>query len=220
MMVRLPRFVSGSVLIVLCLAACASGPGAPIEYYVLAPQISAVDSVIERSNRPTLVIENVDLATYLRQAGMIIQNGTNQILVSRTHLWAESLESALPKALVRELQRQSNDYSYYLKSADWVGETDYRLRLRIDSLQSTDRGEVVSAGRYQLISAEDAGSPVVVDFNFARDLDQDGYAYAVEQMGVLIGQIAGAILASVDKLEHKNGVVAAPPSEIAPGNDL
>jgi uncharacterized lipoprotein YmbA len=197
MMARLPRLVPGLVLIVLCLAACASGPATPIEYYVLAPQVSA-------ANRPTLVIENVDLAAYLRQTGMIIQTGNNQILVSRTHLWAESLESALPKALVRELQRQSDDYSYYLKSVDWVGETDYRLRLRIDSLQSTDRGEVVSAGRYQLISAAAPGSPVVVDFNLARDLDQDGYAYAVEQIGLLIGQIAGAILASVDKLEHKD----------------
>jgi uncharacterized lipoprotein YmbA len=87
---------------------------------------------------------------------------------------------------------------------DWVGQTDYRLRLRIDSLQSTDRGEVVSAGRYQLIAAGRPEVPVVVDFNFARDLGEDGYAYAVEQMGLLIGQIAGAILGSVDKLAQED----------------
>ena len=190
------------ILIATCLAACASGPAAPIEYYVLAPPIATADSVVERSNKPTLVIENVDLAAYLRQTGMIIQTGDSQILVSRNHLWAESLELALPKALVRELQRQSDEYSYYLKTVDWVGETDYRLRLRIDSLQSTDRGEVVSTGRYQLVSAGNPGSPVLVDFAFARDLDQDGYAYAVEQIGLLIGQIAGAILTSVEKLEQ------------------
>jgi len=190
------------MLIATCLAACVSGPAAPIEYYVLAPPLAAADSVVERSNKPTLVIENVDLAAYLRQTGMIIQTGDSQILVSRNHLWAESLELALPKALVRELQRQSDDYSYYLKSVDWVGETDYRLRLRIDSLQSTDRGEVVSAGRYQLVSAANPASPVLVDFTFARDLEQDGYAYAVEQIGLLIGQIAGAILTSMEKLEQ------------------
>ncbi len=93
MTARLP----GLVLIVFCLAACASGPAAPIEYYVLAPQIAAVDSVVERSNRPTLVIENVELAAYLRQTGMIIQTGDNQLLVSRNHLWAESLESRCPR---------------------------------------------------------------------------------------------------------------------------
>jgi uncharacterized lipoprotein YmbA len=189
------------LLLVMGLAGCATGP-APIEYYVLAPQVSASDSVVERTNKPSLVIESVELAAYLRQTGMIIQTGENQLLVSRNHLWAESLELALPKALVRELQRQSDDYSYYLKSLDWVGQTDYRLRLRVDSLQATDGGEVVSAGRYQLISAQNS-SPVIVDFNFHRDLDRDGYPYAVEQMSGLIGQIAGAILGSVDKLEQK-----------------
>jgi uncharacterized lipoprotein YmbA len=189
------------LLFVMGLAGCATGP-APIEYYVLAPQVSASDSVVERTNKPSLVIESVELAAYLRQTGMIIQTGENQLLVSRNHLWAESLELALPKALVRELQRQSDDYSYYLKSLDWVGQTDYRLRLRVDSLQATDGGEVVSAGRYQLISAQNT-SPVIVDFNFHRDLDRDGYPYAVEQMSGLIGQIAGAILGSVDKLEQK-----------------
>jgi hypothetical protein len=61
---------------------------------------------------------------------------------------------------------------------------------------------VVSAGRYQLVSAANPASPVLVDFTFARDLDQDGYAYAVEQIGLLIGQIAGAILTSMEKLEQ------------------
>jgi uncharacterized lipoprotein YmbA len=192
--------LSAILLFVIGLAGCAAGP-APIEYYVLAPPVAASDSIVERSNKPALVIESVELAAYLRQSGMIIQTGENQLLISRNHLWAEGLELALPKALVRELQRQSDDYSYYLKSLDSVGQTDYRLRLRIDSLQSTDRGEVVSAGRYQLISAQDAAAPIVVDFNFQRDLEQDGYAYAVEQMSGLIGQIAGAILTSVDKLE-------------------
>jgi len=190
------------LLLVTCLAGCAAGP-APIEYYVLTPPVSASDSVVERSNKPTLVIEGVELAAYLRQTGMIIQTGDNQLRVSRSHLWAESLELAVPKALVRELQRQSDDYSYYVKSLDWVGQTDYRLRLRMDSLQSTDRGEVVTAGRYQLIREQAPASPIVVDFNFHRDLAQDGFAHAVEQINALIGQIAGAILASVDKLEQE-----------------
>jgi len=193
-------------LLVACLgvvlAACASTP-APIEYYVLAPQITGADSLVERSNKPALVIESVELAAYLRQSGMIIQTGGNQLLVSKNHLWAESLELALPKALVRDLQQQSDGYSYYLKTLDWVGRADYRLRLRIDSLQSTDRGEVVASGRYQLISAQAPDAPVFVDFNLQRPLEQDGYAYAVAQMNALLNQIAAAIIASVDKLAEQ-----------------
>jgi len=186
------------VWLVTSLAACASAP-APIEYYVLAPQIAGTDRVVELSNKPSLVIESVELAAYLRQSGMIIQTGDNQLLVSKNHLWAESLELALPKALVRDLQQQSDDYTYYLKTLDWVGQADFRLRLRIDSLQSTDHGQVVASGRYQLISARDPTAPVFVDFNLQRNLEQDGYAYAVEQINGLLGQIATAIIASVDK---------------------
>lgn len=190
-----------ALLFIAGLGACSSEP-VVISYYALVPPVSAADEVVQRTNKPALVIERVDLAEYLQQSGMVIQSGDNQLRVSRSNLWAESLELALPKALVRELQRQSDDYSYYLKSMDWVARTDYRLRLRIDSLQATDKGEVVATGRYQLISAHDPNPQVFADFNFKRDLDRDGYAHTVEQIQGLLAQIAEAILNSVQKLSE------------------
>ena len=187
------------VLLVSVLAACASAPE-PIEYYMLAPPNSPADRVVELSSKPALVIEEVELAAYLRQSGMIMQTGDNQLVVSRNHLWAEDLELAVPKALVWQLQQQSDDYSYYIKALDWVGQADYRLRLRIDSLQFTDQGEVVAAGRYQLITALKPETPVFVDFNFRRDITQDGYAHAVAEINALLGLLAGAIIDSVDTL--------------------
>ena len=187
------------LLLATVLAACASARE-PIEYYMLAPPLSSVNSLVELSNKPALVIEEVELADYLRQSGMVMQTGDNQLVVSRNHLWAESLGSAVPKVLMRELQHQSDDYSYYIKTLDWVGQTDYRLRLRIDSLQFTDQGEVVASGRYQLIPARGPASPLITDFNFRRDITQDGYAPAVAEINAVLGQLAGAIIDSVDKL--------------------
>ena len=182
-----------------CLGACSSEP-VVMHYYALVPPVTAADEVVQRPDNPALVIERVDLAEYLQQSGMIIQSGDNQLQVSKNHLWAESLELALPKALVRELQRQSEDYSYYLKNVDWITRTDYRLRLRIDSLQATDKGEVVAAGRYQLIAEHGSKPQVFADFNFHRDLGQDGYEHAVEQIQGLLAQIAEAILGSLQGL--------------------
>jgi hypothetical protein len=198
------------LMMLLGLAGCSSTPATPIEYYVLSPSIATTDSVVELSNHPSLVIESIDLAGYLKQSGMIIQTGDNQLLVSKTHLWAESLDLALPKALVRELQKQSDQYSYYLKTVDWVGQVDYRLRLRIDSLQSTDQGEVVSAGRYQLISTADPAAPVFVDFSFQRELQRDGYDHALVQMNAILGEIASAIIATVDKLAQRDEAIDQP----------
>ncbi len=187
------------LLLIAALGACSSEP-VVINYYALVPPVQAADQVVQRADKPAVVIERVDLAEYLQQSGMVIQSGDNQLLVSRSNLWAESLELALPKALVRELQRQSDDYLFYLKSVDWVGQTDYRLRIRIDSLQATDQGEVVAAGRYQLISEHDPNPQVFADFNFQRDLSQDGHAHAVEQIQALLAQIAEAVLGSIQSL--------------------
>lgn len=187
------------VLLMAALAGCASEP-VVLHYYALVPPVSSSDEVVQRGDKPALVIERVELAEYLLQSGMIIQSGDNRLLVSRSNLWAESLQLALPKALVRALQGQSDDYSYYLKTVDWVPRTDYRLRLRIDSLQATDQGEVVAAGRYQLISEHGSHPQVVADFNFHRDLDADGYEEAVEKMQALLAEIARAIVTSADAL--------------------
>jgi uncharacterized lipoprotein YmbA len=199
---------SALLIILVGLSGCAT-TATPIEYYVLSPAPATGNSVVELPGRPTLVIESVALAAYLKQSGMIIQTGDNQLQVSKNHLWAESLDLALPKALVRELQKQSDQYSYYLKNVDWVGETDYRLRVHFDSLQSTDQGEVVSSGRYQLISAANPSAPVFVGFNFNRPIQQDGYANALVQMNAILGELAKAILETTNKMSKQQSAPAA-----------
>lgn len=195
------------LLILSVLAACSgcASNTTPVTYYLLAPTVPAPETGNHRENRPTLVIEDVELSEYLRQSGLILQSGDNRLTVSRSHLWAEGLDQAVPKALLGQLQRQSQDYAFYLKSADYVSQTNYRVRLHVENLQATDRGEVITSGRFQLISIADAARPVSSVFHFERDLDNDGYAHAVEQLQALVGQIAGAVLDAL------NEMAASPP---------
>lgn len=186
------------------LSACAAAPE-PRSYYLLSPPVVATELSAAGDNRPTLVIESVELAEYLRQSGLVMQSGENQLTISRTHLWAENLDQAVPKALLGQLQQKSDDYRFYLKFSDYVSQTDYRLRLHIESLQATDRGEVVATGRYQLISSTDSANPVSANFYFKQNLTDDGYSHAVEQMRTLVGQIANAILDSLEDL-HGSGL--------------
>lgn len=189
----------GIFLLLAGIAGCASEPVA-VNYYALVPPAAATDEVVQRGDQPALVIERVELPEYLQRPGMVIQTGSNRLSVSKNNLWAENLVLALPKALVRELQRQSEDYSYYVKTLDWVDRTDFRLRLRIDSLQATTRGEVITAGRFQLISEHEPSQQMIVDFNFQRDLDQDGFEHSVEQIQWLVSEIAGAIIKAADEM--------------------
>ena len=195
-------------LFIFCLAAalvgCASNPE-PKSYYRLAPPVVTGEESGPEDMRPTFVIESVDLAEYLRQSGLVIQSGENQLVISRTHLWAESLDEAVPKAMLAQLQQKSSDYRFYLKFSDYIDRTDYRLRLHIESLQATEGGEVVAAGRYQIVSSADSANPLSANFYFRQDLNADGYGHAVEQMQVLLGQIADAILESLKVMDVTAG---------------
>lgn len=183
------------VVVLVLLAACASDP-VPVNYYLLAPP-QEMRATVRGADLPAVVIDTVELAAYLRQGGLVMQSGDNQLLVSSTHLWAENLEQAFPRALLQQLQQQTDAYAFYLRLSDFISRTDYSLHLHIDSLQPSDAGEVVLSGRYQLVAASDDENPLDVRFFFQRDLTMDGYPHAVEQMQALVGELAASITMSL-----------------------
>lgn len=184
------------------LSYCASEP-VQVNYYLLAGNAPQGVSIQASNTLPSLVIDTVEVADYLQQSGIVLQTADTQIQISKRHLWAETLDSALPKLLFKELQKQSNEFNFYLKYSDFVPRSDYRLLVHIDSLQATDRGEVICSGRYQLVSEADREQVITVDFKFNRDLTADGYDHAIEQLRLLVSDIAQNVVASAETLVTK-----------------
>ncbi len=177
----------------LMLVACASAP-TPIEYYRINTAPTEKSGVSDERNAQQVVLESVELPRFLSQPGLVMQSGSNQITISKTHLWAERLDKAVPRLLVNKLRGLSEDYAFYQGGSDWV-EGDYvRLRLRIDNLQPTSAGEAITSGSFQLIDARAGQSSVMREFNFSSNLQRDGYAEAVVQLEYLVGEIAASIL--------------------------
>lgn len=186
----------------LVLGACATEP-LPISYYLLSTPSAAHARQQTMVERKVLVIEDVEMAAYLRQSGIVMQTTGDQLQISKQHLWAENLELAVPKLLAMAMQGQSSEYQVYVRNLDYVPSANYSLRLHIDNLQATDRGEVVSSGRYQLIDNDNAGASVAVDFYFERDLQEDGYSHAVAKIRELLNDIAADIMRTAENLDRK-----------------
>jgi len=186
------------VLACLNLAACSSTP-APIEYYRLDPVRSEASAVSTASGTEQVVLESVDMPKFLLQPGLAMQTGPHKITISKSHLWAERLDKAVPLLLVSKLQGLSDGYSFYLDGYDWVVGEYSRLRLRLDNLQPTASGEVIASGTFQLISANPDQAPVKRDFYFSADLRRDGYSEAVAQLEYLIGKIAEDIVKALEE---------------------
>lgn len=183
-----------AVGIFLYVTGCTSGP-VPIEYYLLnAPPGAEPAASVSCDQSQPMLIESVELSSFLRQPGLVLQRGPNKVVVSNTHLWAENLDNALPKALMKDLQQLSGGCRYYLKGHDWVSGEHYRLFLRVDNLQATTAGEVITSGRFQIVDSTGQQPPTMKEFSFSRDLVEDGYTHAVVQLELLVRQIAASIL--------------------------
>tara|TARA_R110001592_G_scaffold84865_3_gene250826 strand:- start:1448 stop:1921 length:474 start_codon:yes stop_codon:yes gene_type:complete len=150
------------------------------------------------TEKKVLAIEDVEMAAYLRQSGIVMQTSGSQLQISKQHLWAENLELSVPKYLATAMQSQSTNYQVYVRNLDYVPSAHYSLRLHIDNLQATDQGEVVSSGRYQLIDNEDSKQSITVDFYFERDLQEDGYSHAVAKIRELLSDIATDVISTAE----------------------
>ena len=86
----------------LSLTACSSNPVAD-HYYSLvlaADDVMATDNAAVATAR--LIVGPVQLPEYLDKRGLIIQIDSSQLQTANHHFWAEPLEEAISKVLVRD----------------------------------------------------------------------------------------------------------------------
>lgn len=177
----------------LCLIGCSSTPAA-VAYYRINPEPPRQASSAAPADAASVVLERVELPTFLSQPGLVMQSGDNTLVISKTHLWAERLDKALPRLLTTRLQAQSDGFRFYRGHSDWASGPDYSLRVRIDNLQATAGGEVYTSGSFQILDATSGQPTILHDFRFTRDMRQDGYGEAVALMDHLVSDIAREIL--------------------------
>jgi len=177
-----------TLFLLVLLVGCRSAE-MPLTWYVLAPTpATALAAPTPVDSGPALVIERIELAEFLRQAGLVLQTGPQQLQLSRQHLWAQGLDEALPRLLLQELQRQTAQHRILL-ATDHAQAPAWRLRLQLDAFHALDSGEVVCAGRFQLIDTA-TGNSRVREFHLREGLQDNGHAHAVGQLAGLTRELA------------------------------
>jgi len=185
-----------AAIVILCgLIACGS---TPIEdhYYslVLAADDSAARAVVSSVNAH-LLIGPVELPDFLDQRGIAIQTGSNQVRMANHHFWAEPLEEAIAKVLVRDIARTTSGVSVDRDAGRWSGPGDCRVRIEFDKFHATSDSRVVASGRYWVSSGEEI---VRQEFAVSQTLSADGYAHAVAALRESLGMVAEKISATIE----------------------
>ena len=182
------------VIVILCVAACASKSGED-HYYslVLAADNMAVPAK-SHGVGARLIIGPVLLPAYLNNRGLAIQLGSNQIKIANRHFWAEPLDEAISKVLARDISRRNDSLAVDRDAGRWTDPGDCHLRVEFDKFHATNGSSVVTSGRYWVSSTSTIAKQ---EFNVTGSLTADGYAHAVEALrgtlDVLATQITDTI---------------------------
>lgn len=177
------------VFTVLALTACASQPKED-HYYSLVLAADSVAAAASTSTAATrIIVGPIQLARYLDQPGLAMQMGASQIRSANHHFWAEPLDEAIGKVLVRDLSRQSVALAVERDTGRWTAKDGCLLRVEFDKFHATDESQVVATGRYW-IHDWDRTEITKKEFDFAQTLSSDGYPQAVRQLRTALANLA------------------------------
>ncbi len=193
---------SSVVIVLLGLMACGSNP-VEDHYYSL---VLAADDVMAPAHteetQAHLIVGPIQLPEYLNRRGLAIQIDSNQIQTANHHFWAEPLEEAISKVLVRDIAILASGVTVNRDAGRWTDSGDCRLRIEFDKFHATDRSRVVSSGRYWVSSSD---SDVKQEFETTQTLSADGHANAVAALRRSLGKLATQITNTIESNSQCSG---------------
>ena len=182
-------------IVLLGLTACGSTP-VEDRYYSLVLAADDVTAPVRFDDATAhLIVGPVELPEYLDRRGIAMQIGANQIQTANHHYWAEPLDEAISKVLVRDIANLANGLTVDRDAGRWTGTGDCRLRIEFDKFHATDRSRVVSSGRYWISSSD---PEVKQEFDVTERISADGHSSAVAALRRSLGTLAAQITESIE----------------------
>lgn len=187
----------------LFLTACLSSSPVKIQYYLLDTDTNNQSYGTEENeynaSNPLVTLSQIELSEYLRQSSLILQLGKHQIHNAHNHIWAEPLAESIPKVLLKDLRKLSQQYNFENDNAKWRGKDRYKLTIQIDQFHPNDQTEINLSGRYSIMDMDNKQQFIARDFHFNKTLREDGYTHSVAQLRALLTELAEEIVTSLDR---------------------
>jgi uncharacterized lipoprotein YmbA len=193
------RFV---IIVLLGLMACGSNPVEDHYYSLVLAADDVMAPVHSEETKAQLIVGPVQLPEYLNRRGLAIQIDSNQIQTANHHFWAEPLEEAIAKVLVRDISNLASGVTVDRDAGRWTDSSDCRLRIEFDKFHATDRSRVVGNGRYWISSSD---SDFKQEFEVTETLSADGHAHAVTALRRSLRALATQITDTIESHSQCSG---------------
>ncbi|WP_163648829.1 ABC-type transport auxiliary lipoprotein family protein [Modicisalibacter sp. 'Wilcox'] len=171
------------------LAGCASGGGPATERYLLPAGDTTTSSAVRGPAEHTLVIDDVRVARYLDDAGIVLQTDPLRLQAAGRHQWAEPLDRQLARTLRQRLSRA-------LPGTRVLGgtgpDTAWHLSVEVEQFQGRYDGRAIAGGLWQLRDGQ-GELRRQSSFQASEVLEQDGYPALVKALGKSWNSVAEQI---------------------------
>ncbi len=194
------RFMMWSVVFIF-VAGCSS-PANKTQFYTLSKQAKQTQLIESQQASNLIVIENIHLADYLRQSGIVVKESGSRLQISTHHRWAESLDGALTRSLRSEVESKLDNYRIELVNSQWQALAKFTIKLEIAQFEvDNSNGNAVHSGRYWILN--DKGALLGQRrFNLTLTLNNNGFEHAVKQLQNSVVQLAELLSKDILQLEQ------------------
>jgi len=177
------------ITVLLSSVACSGDPVKPNVYLLRSDHSLNVSRDMDASN---ITLATVSVATYIDQAGLVLQTADRQITIAQQHLWAEPLRHSLMSFFAEEISASAGKDVHIGRRADV--NPDIRLDIAIDQLHGTHEGNAVLAAYWTVVSGK-GKEKNKSSYRFSKSvaLAEDGYDELVSKEKGLLSDLAAAI---------------------------
>jgi len=180
-------------IMVLALISCTSSPQRT-KHYKFNP--SATHISVNKTTKH-IVVNSLQLATFLDQPGLVIQLDKNQVYTSRYHRWAQPLRETLFNTLIQELNNASSTGYLFSKEKPLSAKSgSAQLYIDVEQFNSTNQSQVIFSGQFWVYTQ---GKTLMANqhFHITEQLSEDGYPHSVNMLQLTIIQLAKEINAAL-----------------------
>lgn len=188
------------VCIVFTQQSCSSTPAPEIHYFVLNP--TSKTTLKTKNDSPPILVEPIQLAKYLDQAGIVLQTDTHEIEVANYHRWGEPLKSNLHRYILKTLSAHSS--RNYADKTQGGHSAAQALTITINEFNGTTNGKVLLSGNWNLEKIVSYENLVNHAFQYEAELKTSGYPELVNQLAKLLDQLCSDIVSQTTELVHAN----------------
>ncbi len=176
----------------LFITGCSSAPETTSAMYLLPKTSTQTVNSSASTERPLLVVRPVELASYLKDSGIVYRTSESQIIQAKNNLWAQSISEQITQRVIDDLRQKQNHY-WPVKVHNLLNQSgEIKLQLSLNKFNGNYQGNAELEGEWMLID-EKGKVKHRAQVSILMPLQDEGYAALVSALSAGLNNLTNNI---------------------------